>query len=47
VYRDSRWYSSRRSDGEFSQMNDRDVPREISRVPRSHWRNYPSSWSNR
>jgi hypothetical protein len=47
VYRDGRWYSSRRGDGEFTHMNDRDVPREISRVPRSHWRNYPSGWSNR
>ena len=25
-------------------LDDRSVPRELSMVPRRHWRNYPSAW---
>jgi frataxin-like iron-binding protein CyaY len=47
VYRDNRWYSSRRRTGQFNLIDDRSVPREFSRIPRSHWRSYPSGWSGR
>ena len=46
AYSNNRWYSSRRSSGQFSAIDDRSVPRELSRVPREHWRNYPSDWSD-
>jgi len=41
-----RWYSSRRSRGRFVMIDDRSVPRELRRVPRSNWRNYPSAWDD-
>jgi hypothetical protein len=47
VYRDGRWYSSNRWSGEFSLIDDRSVPGAFSRIPRSHWRNYPTQWSAR
>jgi hypothetical protein len=47
VYNDSSWYMSSRSRGRFAAIDDRLVPREFSRVPREHWRNYPSTWSDR
>jgi len=47
VYRDSRWYSSNRSSWEFNSIDDRSVPSAFSRIPRSHWRNYPTEWSVR
>jgi hypothetical protein len=46
AYSDERWYMSYRPYGEFAMMDDRNVPRELSRVPRQHWRNYPSAWSD-
>jgi hypothetical protein len=46
VYNNNRWYSSRRSNGRFRAIDDRNVPTEISRVPRDHWHNYPSSWQD-
>jgi hypothetical protein len=46
VYRDNHWYTSRRWRGQFTLIDDRLVPRELSRVPRQHWRNYPSGWSD-
>jgi len=42
-----RWYMSRRSRGNFRLIDDRDVPRELRRIPRNHWRNYPTSWEGR
>jgi hypothetical protein len=42
-----RWYMSRRSRGNFRLIDDRDVPRELRRIPRNHWRNYPASWEGR
>ena len=47
VYNNNRWYSSRRGRGEFRVIDDRYVPREFSRVPRDHWRNYPSGWGDK
>ncbi len=47
VYRDGQWYMSRRPSGEFRMIDNRFVPRELSRVPREHWRNYPSGWQDR
>ena len=44
VYNNNRWYTSRQWHGEFTAMDDRSVPNELSRVPRQHWRNYPSDW---
>jgi hypothetical protein len=46
VYNDNQWYMSRRPRGQFMVMDERFVPRELSRVPRGHWRNYPSEWSD-
>ena len=44
AYNDNQWYTSRRWDGEFTSIDDRSVPSELSVVPRDHWRNYPSGW---
>lgn len=46
-HRNDRWYMSRRSRGQFRLIDDRAVPRELRRVPRNHWRNYPASWEDR
>jgi hypothetical protein len=34
AYNNNQWYSSRRSQGSFAPMEERSVPRELSRVPR-------------
>ena len=47
AYNNDRWYMSRRPRGQFMYIDDRSVPSELSRVPRDHWRNYPSAWSDR
>lgn len=39
-----RWYTSRRSNGRYKMISYRQVPRELRRIPRDHWRNYPSEW---
>jgi hypothetical protein len=44
---DGRWYMSRRARGRYRMISDRDVPSDFRRVPRNHWRNYPSSWEDR
>ncbi len=46
VYSNDQWYSSRRGRGQFRAIDARFVPRELTRVPREHWRNYPSAWGN-
>ena len=45
AFKNNRWYTSRRMRGGYTVMDDGSVPRELSRVPRGHWRNYPSGWS--
>ena len=45
--RNERWYRSNRWRGQFRLIDDRSVPRELRRVPRDHWRNYPASWEDR
>lgn len=47
AYDNDRWYSSRRETGDFIVIDDRDVPQELSMVPREHWRTYPSTWQDR
>lgn len=42
--RNDRWYRSRNWRGEFRLIDDRSVPWELRRLPRQHWRNYPSAW---
>ena len=42
----NRWYSSGGWRGQFTLIDDRSVPSEMRRVPRSHWRNYPTAWGN-
>ena len=32
--------------GGYAAINDRDVPREFSRVPREHWQNYPAGYAD-
>jgi len=44
---DGRWYMSRRARGRYRMISDRDVPSDFRRVPRNHWRNYPSAWEDR
>jgi len=44
VYADGRWYSSPRESGEFTRIDDQDVPDEIYNVPRDQWRTYPPGW---
>lgn len=46
AYSSNRWYSSPRVSGNFTVIDDRSVPSELSRVPRDHWRNYPPAWGN-
>jgi hypothetical protein len=46
AYDRDRWYSSRRESGDFTAIDDRDVPRELSTVPREHWRTYPNTWQD-
>lgn len=41
---DGRWYTSRGYQGRFVMIDDRSVPRDLRRIPRNHWRNYPTSW---
>lgn len=47
VYSDGEWYSSYRESGRFTQIDENDVPDELSRVPRDQWRNYPPAWGRR
>src|SRR5205085_2494155 len=42
-----RWYTARGWRGDFLMIDDRMVPRELRRIPRNHWRNYPTSWEDR
>lgn len=44
AYDNDHWYRSRRADGDYRAMDDRNVPRDFHRVPRDQWRNYPSTW---
>lgn len=46
AYNNNRWYSSTRESGNFTAIDDRSVPSDLSRVPRDHWRNYPVAWQN-
>jgi hypothetical protein len=46
VYDNHQWYTSRRGHGQFSAISSSDVPRAVHRVPRDHWRNYPSDWND-
>ncbi len=47
VFSNDRWYWSRRQHGQFRLIDERAVPRELSFVPRDHWRRYPRGWINR
>lgn len=47
VYDNDRWYSSTRPEGDYTAIEDNYVPTDFNRIPRDHWRNYPSSWSDR
>lgn len=44
AYDNNRWYMSRRQNGNFAMIDNRNVPGELTRIPRDHWRNYPSDW---
>ena len=46
AYSNDRWYMSPRPRGQFTVIDERFVPTELSRVPRGQWRNYPSGWSD-
>lgn len=47
THENDRWYMSGRADGNFTAIDDRDVPRDFSNIPRDHWRNYPGNWQDR
>lgn len=47
VYDNNQWYSSRHDRGRFTRIDERRLPGQINRVPREHWRNYPSGWGER
>jgi len=46
-HHNNRWYISRRWRGQFSLIANHSVPRELRRIPRDHWRNYPTGWEDR
>jgi hypothetical protein len=46
AYSHDRWYMSHRESGDFTLIEDRAVPTELSKVPRDHWRTYPAAWQN-
>jgi len=46
VYSDSRWYSSHRRSGQFTEIDERSVPSAFTDIPRNHWRNYPAGWQD-
>ena len=46
AYSGNRWYSSPRESGNFTMIDERAVPSELTKVPRQHWRNYPAGWGN-
>jgi len=46
AYSNARWYTSNRGSGAFAVIDANTVPTELSKIPRSHWRNYPPSWVN-
>lgn len=41
IYNNGTWYSSRNWRGSFYSVDRGSVPRELRRVPRQHWRDYP------
>ncbi len=47
AYTGDRWYYSNRDRGEYQPIDDREVPRELARVPRDHWHHYPQTWQDR
>jgi hypothetical protein len=47
VYNNDQWYMSRRPQGRFFLIEDRQVPRELYIIPRDHWQHYPPAWGNR
>jgi hypothetical protein len=47
VYDNDRWYSSTRPEGDYTAIGDNYVPADFNRIPRDHWRSYPSRWSDR
>jgi hypothetical protein len=46
AYSSNRWYSSPRERGDFTVIDDRAVPSELSRVPRDQWHSYPATWQD-
>ena len=47
AYNEDRWYRSRTARGQYWPIEQRYVPSAFARVPRGHWRHYPSNWSDR
>lgn len=45
LYADGYWYRANRWNGDFTAVDEARVPREMERVPRSHWRGEPPSWA--
>lgn len=44
AYDNEQWYGSRHRSGVFAQVDERNVPSDLSRIPQDQWRNYPNSW---
>jgi hypothetical protein len=47
AYNNEHWYKSRTVRGNYAIVEDRNVPREFSKVPRAHWKSYPAAWGDR
>ena len=47
AYNNSQWYSSTRGNGDFSAIDERTVPNELSKVPQNHWHSYPANWTGK
>jgi len=46
VYDGGNWYRASRLNDRFTVIDARDVPEDLSRVPRDRWHNYPSTWES-
>lgn len=44
VHDNNRWFTSTRETGDFTEMDERNVPGNLANVPRDHWRNYPAQY---
>ena len=46
VHDHGNWYRSKRWNGRYVFVRERDLPRQLWGVPNRHWRSYPRHWRN-